>query len=84
MKLKRSISCNYLFLGIFIRVAHSRTASAVISLSIGHLDPEEHDPESKLGLWGTRTQTDGTGAICGFTEVLLLIDETISDFKTYI
>lgn len=55
-------------------VAHSRTASDVKSLSIGSFFIGVHGPESMLGLCGTRTQTDGTGAMdwCWFDDVLLL------------
>lgn len=56
-------------------VAHSRTASAVISLLIGSFFIGVHGPESMLGLCGTRTQTDGTGAMywCWFDDVLLFV-----------
>lgn len=55
-------------------VAHSRTASDAKSLSIGSFFIGVHGPESMLGLCGTRTQTDGTGAMdwCWFDDVLLL------------
>lgn len=53
--------------------AHSRTDNVVKSLSDGCLLIGVPAPESKLGLCGTRTQTDGTGAICGFTVVMVVV-----------
>lgn len=45
-------------------VTHSRTASAVMPLSYcGSFFIGVHGPDSILGLCGTRTQTDGTGAV---------------------
>lgn len=89
-EIRKRFSCKFLSVLFFFGLTNSRTtkvAKSWCAFSTGELDTE-FSPESRLGLWGTRTHTDGTGAwllvmlfdVATTHEFIFLMNQPKTDF----